>query len=313
MPIGATRVIHVNVNCSELEQSLRFYRDLIGLTPSVHTQPERPQPGGAFGLDTTRWDAWILTDERGMEGGVALDLLEWQEPRPSGAAPASPAELGFSRVGLTSTDLDALHARLVDAGVTCFGAPHTIETDAIETDAIETEVVPPVRAFVFVDPDGVLIEAVSGGRDALSFVSVNCSDLDASIAFYRDVVGLRPLARFSPGPGDGATLGLDGTMEMEMAYLTDPDAPVRFAIDLQHWKQPRSPTAAPRAANQVGIYRMAFATDDIERDYQTLLAAGMACLSPPTELDMGPGIPRLRALLFPDPDGAMLELIELLT
>ena len=31
MPIGASRIFHVNVNCSDLERSLAFYRDVLGL------------------------------------------------------------------------------------------------------------------------------------------------------------------------------------------------------------------------------------------------------------------------------------------
>jgi catechol 2,3-dioxygenase-like lactoylglutathione lyase family enzyme len=228
-----------------------------------------------------------------------LDLLEWQVPSPAGT-PAGATELGFSRLGLTTSDIDALYARVVDAGVTCFGEPHEITLEGA----------PPVRAFVLRDPDGTLIEAVSGADDTLSFVSVNCTDLDASVAFYRDVAGFTPLARFAPGPASGATLGLSGEIEMEMAYLAHPEESARFAIDLQTWRQPRSPAGRTRAANELGISRMALLTDDIDRDDEVLREHGVACVSPPAELDMGPGLPALRALLFPDPDGAMLELIE---
>jgi hypothetical protein len=55
---------------------------------------------------------------------------------------------------------------------------------------------------------------------------------------------------------------------------------------------------------------MALTTDDIDRDYAELVDRGVSCVSPPAELDMGPGLPLLRALLFADPDGTMLELIE---
>src|SRR5688500_5400653 len=74
--LGVSRVFHLNVNCSNLERSLIFYRDLLGLTAGVRTAPEKPQPGGAFGLDQAQSDAWILYDQRGMDG-VAIDLLEW--------------------------------------------------------------------------------------------------------------------------------------------------------------------------------------------------------------------------------------------
>jgi hypothetical protein len=51
-------------------------------------------------------------------------------------------------------------------------------------------------------------------------------------------------------------------------------------------------------------------TDDIDADYDQLRADGVICVSPPSHLEMGPGIPKLRAVLFLDPDGTALELIE---
>src|SRR6187431_395705 len=110
MPIGASRIFHVNVNCSDLERSLAFYRDVLGLQQGAHTQPGEPQPGDAFGLDTAQWDAWILTGDNGYDG-VALDLLEWQVPPPVGSPPAA-NRLGFSRLGLVTRDVDGLHERL---------------------------------------------------------------------------------------------------------------------------------------------------------------------------------------------------------
>jgi len=50
MPLGDARLFHVNVNCSDLERSQRFYTDGLGLVAGVRTAPEVTQPGAAFGL-----------------------------------------------------------------------------------------------------------------------------------------------------------------------------------------------------------------------------------------------------------------------
>ena len=63
-------------------------------------------------------------------------------------------------------------------------------------------------------------------------------------------------------------------------------------------------------ANRVGPFRMALLVDDIDTAHAELMRAGVACWTPPATLDMGPGLPTVRALLFPDPDGTVLELIE---
>jgi catechol 2,3-dioxygenase-like lactoylglutathione lyase family enzyme len=297
MPIGVSHVFHLNVNCSDLGRSLAFYRDAVGLHPGTHTAPP-VQPGSAFGLDVAQWDAWILSDDRGF-GGVALDLLEWLQPEPVGAPPL-PNQLGFARLGFTTADLDATHARLRDAGSARLTEPHEVTMQGAPT----------MRTFVAADPDGTAIEFVSGNAERFSFVALNCSELDRSVAFYSEVLGFHPRVRFAPGPRDETALGLGPDAEWEMAYLDDPRGDGSFAVDLVQWKRP-APTGAPSSeANRLGPFRLALMTDDIDRDHDDLMARGVACVTPPATLDMGPGLPTLRALLFPDPDGTMLELIE---
>src|SRR3954468_3347076 len=108
MTLAASRVFHLNVNCSNVERSLAFYRDLLGLTQGAHTAPETPQPGAAFGLDEAQWDAWILYDERGLEG-MAIDLLQWQVPPPTGTPYPSANMPGLARIGITTSDIDAAY------------------------------------------------------------------------------------------------------------------------------------------------------------------------------------------------------------
>ncbi|MDE2824419.1 MAG: VOC family protein [Chloroflexota bacterium] len=43
MTVGPLRFFHVNVSRSDLERSLEFYRDHVGLRPTVRTRPEQPQ------------------------------------------------------------------------------------------------------------------------------------------------------------------------------------------------------------------------------------------------------------------------------
>jgi catechol 2,3-dioxygenase-like lactoylglutathione lyase family enzyme len=304
MAIGVSRVFHLNVNCSDLERSLVFYRDLLGLTQAAHTvSPE--QDGTAFGLPRVAWDAWIMLDERGYDG-VVVDLLEWQTPRPaerpSGAATARADDPGFGRLGFTVGDVDAAHARLRDADVRCFGEPHDVVIEGA----------PPLRALTCLDPDGTMIEllGMEGVTSRFSFLTVNVRDLDRSIAFYESVLGFGSHFRMSPGRQPGAALGIDGEMEFEMAYLDDPRRSGAFAIDLVQWKVPRAAGEPSRQSNRIGPFRLAFMTDDIDRDHAALVDAGVRCWSPPATLAMGPGMPDLRALLFDDPDGTVLELIE---
>lgn len=240
MPLRAP-FFHVNVNCTDLEMSLSYYRDGLGMTAQVRTRPEHPQPGAAFALEEAQWDAWILTGAAGMDG-VVLDLLEWQVPPPS--RPTGSGGLpGFRQLRV--------------------GAPTSGSSR---------------------DPDLTSIQMVSAPAGVRGLV-VACSDRQRSLAFYTEVVGLQRTGEHS---------------------LSDERGPEVFTIELQG---AGGPIGAPRA-NEVGIYRLAMMSDDLDRDYATLLAAGVQPYSPPATLDMGPGLPMLRALFFPDPDGSTLELIE---
>ena len=66
-----------------------------------------------------------------------------------------------------------------------------------------------------------------------------------------------------------------------------------------------------RVGNDAGYCRLALQTDDIAGDYRRLIAGGVPCLAPPEVLSMGPGREPLSCLFFRDPDGALLELIQL--
>jgi catechol 2,3-dioxygenase-like lactoylglutathione lyase family enzyme len=244
MPAIRGRIFHVNVNCSDLETSLAFYRDRIGLTASVRTTPRHPQAGQAFGLDRAQWDAWIMTGAGGLDE-VVIDLLEWKVPRPS--RPTDPG--GFARLRV-----------------------------AVDPDSA-------VASPEALDPDGMVLEIVARDRPRVAGVVVGCSDLERSQAFYGDVLGLSRSADTTFCDGRG---------------------PEVFSIELT--TVPVAPR--PRVATDLGLYRLAMLTDDLDRDYDALTAANVRPYSPPLTLDMGPGLPELRAVFFPDPDGTTFELIE---
>jgi catechol 2,3-dioxygenase-like lactoylglutathione lyase family enzyme len=300
VPVGVTQAFHVNVNCSDLDRSLAFYRDRLGLRASTRTRPEVPQDGAAFRLDAAQWDAWILHDDRGFGAGLVVDLLEWQVPRPTGA-PNTAADLGLNRLGLYVADLEGLYARLAADGVTGFGGPP--HETAVGSGAT-------VRTVVVQDPDGMLVELVQTADDRVGFVAIGVADLARSVEFYTEVLGFRPMFERGPLRQPGDQLGLAGEIELVAAYLDDPRGTGATMVELVQMLDP-SPRRPPAAvANQRGMFRYALLTDDIERDHADLVARGVTCWTAPAPLEMGPGIPPLRALMFEDPDGTVLELIQ---
>jgi catechol 2,3-dioxygenase-like lactoylglutathione lyase family enzyme len=294
--------MHVNLNCTDLDRSLRFFRELAGLEPLVHTNPV-PQDGAGLGLEgEVQWDARILHDRRGFEG-PALDLLQWTAPGPVGRPYPEPNHLGMFRLCLLVPDLDAVYRRARSAGVPCLSAPLLVPVDPQQ--GLE------VRVFLCRDPDGTTIEFVEQpGDPRLIHVNVNCSDLSRSCEWYQRVLGLEVRGGSRPGPVSGEAFGLPGEVEWDARFLWPPGQDA-FAIDLLQWMRP-APVGSPYpSANHLGLYRMAFLVEDIRVCHEELRRLGVAC-GPPAWLDMGPEVPidGLWALVFPDPDGTCLELIE---
>jgi catechol 2,3-dioxygenase-like lactoylglutathione lyase family enzyme len=291
------RIFHVNVNCSDLDRSRRFYVDGIGLTEGVRTAAGHAQPGAAFGFDRARWDAWILLGPRGY-GGAAIDLLEWQEPRPRDAPPARFEACGFQRLGLVVPDLDATLNRVRERGGAIWSDPFT------HTVAGGGE----IRLVMANDPDGTPLELIEGDAASVTFVAVACADLDRSIAFYREL-GFRDVARFPSSNDDGTHLRIAGAVEMEEVLLRAPTKS-EMSIMLVGFSTPRPLPAEALPANTIGMWRTALLVTDIDAAYGELGRLGITTLSAPTTLAMGPGLPELRFLCFAGPDGEMLELIE---
>jgi Lactoylglutathione lyase and related lyases len=278
--LDGARIFHLNINCSNLAASRAFYVEGIGLVEGVRTTPDEVQPGTAFGLDRARWDAWILVGANGFDGG-AIDLLEWHEPRPTGAPPTDVVEAGFQRVGVNVSDRDLAIANIGALDPTVLGEPTGPLLDGR-----------PVRRELVRDPDGVAVELIEGPSTRLSFIAVTCSDVKRSVAFYR-ALGFHEL---------------DRTADREVPM----EAPDRGEVQLRltGFEVPTVRPGAPRPANALGMWRAALLLSDLDGAVSALRAAGIELISDPQSMSMGPGIPDLRFVCFRGPDHEVIELIE---
>ncbi len=290
MAIGATRIYHVNTNCSDLARSVRFY-EALGLVRVTRTVPSQTQPGTAFGLDEVAWDAWMMYGDDGA-AGLALDLLEWRVPSPSGS-PTEVGAPGFDRLVVAVPDVDLVLETAQAAGGAVGGNP---VRDPVESGT---------RPLIVRDPDGVRVQLVEGDRARLARVVVTCLDLDDALDYYRDVMGLVP---------DGSGVAVDEpAATLRRARLTDPGSP--FVVELVQSLDPASGarSARTRTANELGLFRMAWSTDDCARDEAIVRAGGSVPFAPTGTLSVGDDLPRLRVLFWPGPSGECLELIEVTT
>jgi catechol 2,3-dioxygenase-like lactoylglutathione lyase family enzyme len=301
MPLDVAGFAHVNLNCADLARSRRFYEDAFGLRAVVHTNPE-PQDCSAFGLsEPGQWDAWMLTHE-GIPAGCAIDLLEWRRPRPVGAPDAEPGRLGLRALGFEVPDLDVARARIATLG----GRASAPEAQLALAGA------KPARVCAGLDPDGVPLWLRAASRPRLAFVELACSDLERSLGFLREVLGMESASPQETESVPGAGLGLEAPARWSAEALALPGDPEGFRVALTRWERPAPHGRPPAEPHRLGLYRMALLVRDLDRSHRELRSLGVAGLTAPVSLELGPACPapRCRALFFRDPDGACLELIE---
>jgi catechol 2,3-dioxygenase-like lactoylglutathione lyase family enzyme len=302
MPVAALRIVHVNLNCAELARSKRFYEQALGLRAVVHTNPA-PQDCSAFGLrEPGQWDAWMLTHADAASGG-ALDLLEWLRPRPLHASAPGPGRLGLRALGFEVPDLAAARTRVGAAGGRAASGQGSAGLAGAEPS-------PLCGAW---DPDGAPLWLQQGHAARLAFVELCVSDLERSLAFYEEVLGLTVRSAKEMAQVSGACLDAQDPLSWTSVALVAPGDPEGFRVALTRWDRPSSHGRAPGEPHRLGLYRMALLVADLESCHAELRGLGVARLTAPTTLDLGPACPapHCRALFFADPDGACLELIEI--
>jgi catechol 2,3-dioxygenase-like lactoylglutathione lyase family enzyme len=138
-------------------------------------------------------------------------------------------------------------------------------------------------------------------------VGITVKDLDASVRFYHDVLGLQ----FSNEPSPwfdaaelGDAVGVPGAALRQVSLLLGDTT-----LELLEYKSPPSETRAPLKSNNHGASHVAFLVEDIAAKKAELEAKGIEFYSPVNVVDEGV-LAGWRWVYFDDPDGYPLELVE---
>jgi catechol 2,3-dioxygenase-like lactoylglutathione lyase family enzyme len=141
----------------------------------------------------------------------------------------------------------------------------------------------------------------------LHHVGITVKDIDASIRFYHDLLGLQ----FSNEPSpwfDGEELsrgvGVPGAELRQVSLLVG-----ETTIELLEYKAPPSETQRPLTSNSLGASHVAFLVEDIEAAKAELEAKGVSFYSDVNVVDEGV-LAGWRWVYFEDPDGYPLELVQ---
>ena len=141
----------------------------------------------------------------------------------------------------------------------------------------------------------------------LHHVGVTVKDLEASIRFYHDILGLQFSNEPSPwfeGEGLEKGVGVPGAILRQVSLLLGDTT-----VELLEYKSPPSGTSRPITSNSFGASHIAFHVDDIHATKAELEAKGVAFYSDVNVVDEGV-LAGWRWVYFEDPDGYPLELVE---
>ena len=144
-------MVHVNVNCSNFDRSLRFY-ELLGFQKLVDVPARNTEEvAAAVGMPpyTVKGALLIL---KASKSPLVIDLLEWLDPNDSSPPYEHLYHLGIARIALSTDDLDSDVEFLKSNGVEFLSEPATVKLKDN----------PATRFVCFKDPDGTVLELVQG-------------------------------------------------------------------------------------------------------------------------------------------------------
>ena len=139
----------------------------------------------------------------------------------------------------------------------------------------------------------------------VSHTSFSVTDMDRSLAFYRDLLGMEvTMDRERTGEYIEQVVGFPGA-RLRIVGLKLPSGSDHI-LELIEYKSPRGQRVDTRTCNP-GTAHFCFVTDDIHKTYEEMCRLGVRFKSAPVQIPSGPSAGGYDAY-FLDPDDITLEL-----
>jgi catechol 2,3-dioxygenase-like lactoylglutathione lyase family enzyme len=143
------RLTHMGICVSDIERSVRFYRDVLGCKEVGRLELEGEPTATLNGMKDVKVRAVYLERD-----GWRLELLEF--PVPGWLGPREPRpmnQIGLTHLSFRVSDLDAVCARIEAAGGGLLRATRLGGPDR------------PTQVIMAFDPDGIRLELIEGPGD----------------------------------------------------------------------------------------------------------------------------------------------------
>jgi lactoylglutathione lyase len=152
-----------------------------------------------------------------------------------------------------------------------------------------------------------MADTPAGAAWRIHHVGITVSDIERSVEFYRDVLGMH-LVRRRVADADylSAQTGYDGVRLSAASFKASPDSPQ--SIELVQYLTHAAGTR-DSATNQAANAHVCFETADLREVFDRLRARGVRFKSEPVAITSGPNEGGW-VVYFHDPDGFILELFQ---
>jgi lactoylglutathione lyase len=140
---------------------------------------------------------------------------------------------------------------------------------------------------------------------AIRHTGIVVSDMETSLPFYRDLLGLQPWwDQIEEGPFVEAVTAVPGA-RVHTVKLKSPDG---VSIELLQYLNTPKPVPRLTNSNDVGCNHVALQVSDLQELYEKAVAAGVCFNTPPVLAGGG----KAKVTYCRDPEGVLLELVEIL-
>ena len=151
--MDATGVSHIAICVRDLDKSLEFYRDILGMRVTLDQVQDTTTGGLPHVYAHARKTRRTVHVRYGSEGNTTPSLVLTSHPGDEAdGAPIKLDQVGISHISFSVKDLKGLTEKLIAKDVSLAGPLDSFTNAEGETNSI----------FVY-DPDGILVQFDSGG------------------------------------------------------------------------------------------------------------------------------------------------------
>jgi catechol 2,3-dioxygenase-like lactoylglutathione lyase family enzyme len=314
-PIGIERVAMIGFTVGDMDRSVAFYSDVLGFEKVADFRVDGPpydQLEGVFGANMR-----IVHLKLGEQ---VIELTQYVSP-PDGRpipVPSRSNDLWFEHMAIVVSDMAKAYQVL---------QRHQVRQISPEPQTIPPSNVPAagIKAIKFRDPDDHDLELLwfppgkgaprwhqAGGRLFLGIdhTALTVSDTGASLAFYRDLLGMKVVGRsLNTGPTQAYLDNVFGA-RVRVTAVSPPDEPPH--VEFLEYETPPGgrPMPLDTGANDLWHWQTSLVVGDVADAADALRAAGVRFVSPDVIAVPDPGLGFSKAITVLDPDGHAMRLVQ---